>query len=676
MGNYSSGCYVIDSDYNVINVNPPAQKLYPQLEVGKKCHACLMGLDQPCPPCPVANGVKGPTTYTDPIRKISEIVDAVEFDIEGKGRCYGLVFSTVDSEAEFAATLPTSAEELKTLALIKALTINYYDVFSANLVDDSITLYRHDGKHLDASSAYRKITSYSQGIESFITNYVHPEDQDRMREQCSAEYLKKALRATESLSVHYRVVMNGEVRYFFRKIARVGEADSFENIVVGVGCEDDEVRERAQKAALQDNLRKVEHNAWTGLLTREAFFVHGDKLLKAYPERLFDFCILRIENLGSINHQYSRLAGDKSIQLIGRILQTYQKETSCIAYFGDGVFGSLTENTSTGERKSAIFEFRDKILAQSEIKNLTMKWSVYKAIPGNRPLEETFDKIAYAVSTIRSAMNQEYVEFDQEMMERLEWARAVENDFRRALAAGEFVSWYQPKYSAQTREVIGAEALIRWIKPNGEMVSPGKFIPVLENCGLINLLDEEVFRQTCRMQKMLAEEGLPQLPISVNLSRASIFKNDIAMGYAKIAESFGVDPSLVPIEITESAAVRAAMMKDFAGALIERGFVLHMDDFGSGYSSLASLYNIPFDSIKLDKSLVDFIGSQSGERLLKHTIAFAKESGMSVIAEGVETMEQYLFLKVAGCDAIQGYYFSKPVCEAEFLGILRSNLYE
>lgn len=670
MSNNSSGCYVIDSEYNVLHVNAPAKKMYPQLEVGKKCYACLMGLDAPCGPCPVANGVKGPTTYTDPIRNISEIVDAVEMDVDGKGRCYGLVFATVENEAAFAATLPTTAEELKNLALVKALTVDYYDVFSVNISTGDMTLYRHNGKPLSADSIYKQITSYQQGIEDYIRNHVYPEDQAMMREKTTLEYLTSMLESAESIMIHYRVLWQNEIHYFFRKVVRIGDANSFENIVVGVACEDESIREREQMAVLQSNLRKVEYSVSTGLLTKEAFFIHGNRLLKQYPERNFDFCILRIENLGSINHQYGRLAGDKVVQLIGTILQGYRKESSCIAYFGDGMYGSLTESTSTEVRTRDINAFRDNILNCSDIKNLSMKWSLYKDVTRSLSVEEIYEKVAYVISTVRSGIHQEYVEFDQSMLDRLDWDRSVESGFRKALENGEFVAWYQPKYAVHSQEIVGAEALARWVRPNGEIIPPFKFIPVLESTGLIGLLDREIFRQACRMQEEIAASGLREIPISVNLSRASIFKNNIAQDYFRIAESCGVEPKMIPIEITESAAVRAERIREFADSLIEKGFVLHMDDFGAGYSSLASLQTIPFESLKLDKSLVDFIGSRNGENLLKHTISFAKESGMSVVAEGVETMEQYVFLKVAGCDAIQGYYFSKPIPKDEFLRAL------
>lgn len=667
MNNVSSGCYVIDSEYNIVNANQPAREIYPQLQVGKKCYTCLMGLNEPCGLCPVANGRKGPATYTDPIRNISEIVDAVDIELDGVGECHALVFATVDNDASIASTLPTTAEDLKNLALVKALTSDYYDVFSVRLSDGFMTLYRYNGKPLNADSSYREIVSYEQGTEDYIARHVLEEDREKMRQQCRLDVLQAALMHSESVVIHYRVLWQNEIHHFCRKVVRVGDQSTFENIVFGVYCEDEEVANREKQATLKQNLRKVEYSAKTGLLTKEAFFVHGNKLLSDYPDLDFDFCILRLQNLGAINYQYGQHFGDKAVQLVGKVLQSYSTEKNCIAYFGDGIFGSLTETISSEYRKKNIFQFRDQILAQSEIKNLSLKWSLYNAIKRDIPVEAVYEQVIYAVTTVRSTMQQEYVEFDQEMLDRLEWDQFVETGFNKALADGEFEAWYQPKYSVQTKKIVGAEALVRWRRPNGGLVPPGRFIPVLENCGLIRLLDEEIFRQTCALQKTIAERGGKQVPISVNLSRASIFTNDIAQNYAQIAASYGAAPQMVPVEITESAAIRAEMIGEFADSLIHKGFVLHMDDFGSGYSSLASLQAIPFESIKLDKSLVDFIGTKNGESLLRHTIAFAKESNMYVVAEGVETAEQYDFLKTVGCDSIQGFYFSKPISREEFL---------
>ena len=669
----SSGCYVIDKDYTVVSVNETARNIYPQLKVGKKCYTCLLGLDSPCGPCPVAAGKKGPYTYTDPIRNIAETVDAVDVELEGHGPCHAMIFTTVGPLANFAATLPTEATELQNLALIKALTLDYYDVFTVHLDSDRITLYRHNGQSVPSESVYRKIISYKEGIADYIDRYVIKEDKDLMKEMNQLSYIREQLRMSESMTIHYRVRFKDELHHYYRRIVRIGAADSFEDIVVGVACEDEMVERQKQSQTLQQNLQEVECDSRTGLYTKEAFLIRGEELLRRYPKLDFDFCISRIENLGMINHQYGRAAGDYCLELMGRELKMYDDEHTCLTYLGDGTFASFTLNEPDHIRKAKVNAFRDKMLEKSRIKSLSLKWAIYIAPRREQSVEEIIDKTLYALATIRTNSHEDYVEYDQSMIDRMEWETWLANNFTDILKRQEFVAWYQPKYAIRTGKIVGAEALVRWVNKDGQIIAPSEFIPVLENHGLIHLLDAFVFEQVCRFKQELKALGFGEIPISVNLSRASMFEEHIAEDYAGIAGTYGVSPRQLPIEITESAAVRALSITKFADEFIERDFPLHMDDFGSGYSSLASLQVIPFDCIKLDKTLVDYIGRENSENLLKHTIAFAKESGKSVVAEGVENYEQYMFLKIAGCDMIQGYYFSRPVEKDVFIEMLKES---
>jgi EAL domain-containing protein (putative c-di-GMP-specific phosphodiesterase class I) len=226
--------------------------------------------------------------------------------------------------------------------------------------------------------------------------------------------------------------------------------------------------------------------------------------------------------------------------------------------------------------------------------------------------------------------------------------------------------WYQPKYDPGTGAVVGAEALVRWRNSDGSLISPGTFIPLFERNGMIRHLDEYVFRAVCMQQVRWQQQGCRIFPISVNLSRASLYFQNVVERYRKIAKEIGIDPAYVPIEITETAALDDKEIRRLADHIYEAGFPLHMDDFGSGYSSFATLNIMHFDTLKLDKSLIDYIGNYSGDRLLEHTIALAKELGMHVTAEGVENREQVVFLQELNCDSIQGFYFSKPLPMEEF----------
>ena len=427
----SSGCYVIDRDFNLVSMNASAREIYPQLKIGEKCYKCLMELNEPCGPCPVVNKKMGPRIYLDPIRNIAETVDAVEVEIDGcEGPCHALVFSTVGNASSFAATLPKTAEELKNLALIKALTVDFQDVFSVNIGTGKISLYRHDSKPVEEGSPFRNIVQYDQEVKKYADRYVCDDDKEQFLEKTALDYVREKLKTAESYKIYYRVKLNGETHYYFRKFARAGQPDSFENIIIGVSCNDKEELEKRSRLELEKNLSMVEKDISTGLYTKEAFLMRSPRLFAKYPEMGFDYGILKIENLGSINHQYGRAAGDRIISLIGELLGKRAISTNCIAYLGDGTFASFTENTPTDIRKSAIYEFRDEIFERSELKNLSLKWSLYVDVDKNLSVEEISEKAQYALSAIRANVHEDYVEFDQIMIDRMDWEDKVEKTLK------------------------------------------------------------------------------------------------------------------------------------------------------------------------------------------------------------------------------------------------------
>lgn len=251
--------------------------------------------------------------------------------------------------------------------------------------------------------------------------------------------------------------------------------------------------------------------------------------------------------------------------------------------------------------------------------------------------------------------------------------KEIADNFSNALKTRQFEVWYQPKYTPLTKELTGAEALVRWRKPDGSLFSPGKFIPVFEKNGMIRQLDEYVFRTVCEQQKIWIEELGQVVPVSVNLSRASMYYDGLVERYAEIAMQSGTPPQLVPIEITESATIDNAKIKVLAEAFYNAGFPLYIDDFGSGYSSLSTLNMMRFDTLKLDKSLIDYIGEFGGDRLIRHTIALAKDLGLHVTAEGVENEIQAEFLRDVECDNIQGFVYARPMPTDNFVECLKAD---
>ena len=207
---------------------------------------------------------------------------------------------------------------------------------------------------------------------------------------------------------------------------------------------------------------------------------------------------------------------------------------------------------------------------------------------------------------------------------------------------------------------------MRWRRADGALIPPLKFIPLFERNGNIIRLDEYVFRAVCRQQKEWQKQGQKMLPVSVNISRVSLYYSSVVEKYESIIRSFDLDSKYIQLEITESATIDNNEIFNLLEQFHTAGFKILLDDFGSGYSSLAALNRMHFDTIKLDKSLVDYIGDDNGEKLLNSITKLAQSFGMGITAEGVETVEQLMFLCNLDCDDIQGYYFSRPLPVKEY----------
>ena len=248
----------------------------------------------------------------------------------------------------------------------------------------------------------------------------------------------------------------------------------------------------------------------------------------------------------------------------------------------------------------------------------------------------------------------------------------IEAEFAQAIQNDEFQVWYQPKYALDTGRIVGAEALVRWKKSDGQMVSPGNFIPVFEQNGQIIRLDEHVINLVCKDIKEMKAEGFPVVPISVNLSRLHLHHPGIVHQMDRLAREYNIVQGELAIEITESAMLDANdSLNSLIDQLHERGYRVDMDDYGSGVSSIGSLASLPFDTIKMDKSFVDHIGDERMNVVIRSTIQMALELDLEIVAEGIETKEQADFLRENHCTVGQGYYFSRPLEKSHYKDELR-----
>ncbi|MGN0995555.1 MAG: response regulator [Candidatus Ventricola sp.] len=241
MSEHSSGYYSIDAEYTIIGFNDTARQIYPNLKLGEKCYRALMGLDAPCPPCPVAGGIHGPKTYLDPIRHIYETVDAVDTVHPDGSRGHALVFSTVAEGARLSSAIPTGEGSLRLLGALNLLSVKYRTVFGVSMQSRRISVFRDDELFGSSDDGLRDSMGYDEVLELIVTRYIHPEERAAVREQLSLESVRRRLDSAASFKVHLRVLLGEAVHYYYLLIARNGEADSFEDIVVAVACEDDDI---------------------------------------------------------------------------------------------------------------------------------------------------------------------------------------------------------------------------------------------------------------------------------------------------------------------------------------------------------------------------------------------------------------------------------------------------
>ena len=250
--------------------------------------------------------------------------------------------------------------------------------------------------------------------------------------------------------------------------------------------------------------------------------------------------------------------------------------------------------------------------------------------------------------------------------------QTLENAMEGALQSEEFLVYLQPKIRLSDGRAVGAEALVRWKSEEYGLIPPDEFIPLFEKNGFITKLDQFVWDRACAALQSWDEKGYPAISVSVNVSRADIYNADIADILIKTVRKYRLPPSRLHLEITESAYTEnPKQIIDTVGRLRELGFVIEMDDFGSGYSSLNMLNQMPLDVLKLDMKFIQVETAKPvNQGILRFIMGLARWMNLSVVAEGVETREQLVRLREIGCDYVQGYYFAKPMPCGEFEALL------
>ena len=308
--------------------------------------------------------------------------------------------------------------------------------------------------------------------------------------------------------------------------------------------------------------------------------------------------------------------------------------------------------------------------------HVRVRMGVYAEVDRIVDMERRFDRAKQAADTVRNSFSHAVGMYDDSMREKELFAEQLLDDFYTAIREKQFKIHYQPKFDIRPAEPIlnSAEALVRWQHPKLGMISPGVFIPLFEDNGLIRELDCYVWQEATAQIRRWKETLGRVIPVSVNVSRIDLYDPKLLDTLEGIAENENLMGGELLLEITESAYTEdSEQIIRVVSALRERGFFVEMDDFGTGYSSLNMITTLPIDALKLDMQMIRTAFKDGKDtRLLEAVIGLAQSLGLPTIAEGVETAEQMFTLKAMGCDIVQGYYFSKPLPAEEFESYVRN----
>ena len=412
----------------------------------------------------------------------------------------------------------------------------------------------------------------------------------------------------------------------------------------------------------------LERNEMTGLLKKRSFISEAERLLQTQDDKNWCLVSIDIENFKLFNEWYGHNEGDLLMVQIGAaLLQAGERTGGTAGYFGQDDFCLLAPFDM--ELIGTLYDdIASLVSSRGGNVGFLPAFGVCKVEKGY-PTLDLLDRSFLAAQVAKSGYRNRVRIFEKSMYLRTDEEYHVITKFFQALSQHEVVFYLQPQCRASSGKIVGAEALARWIKPDGTVIPPDEFIPILEKRGLISDLDMYIWEEVCRWQRGWIDSGHTPLPVSINVSVADILHTDLPKYFENLTDRYSLERKLIKIEITESSYIsNTTLVRDTVHSLREKGFTVLMDDFGSGYSTLNMLKNLNIDIIKLDAQFLrmDESNEERSIRILESVTNMTKTIGVPIIAEGVETEKQKDFLLDLGCRYIQGYYFYKPMPAADY----------
>ena len=433
-----------------------------------------------------------------------------------------------------------------------------------------------------------------------------------------------------------------------------------------------DLQRREQEAQIR---HQAYHDALTGLPNRASFVDHLEAAMRRAKrgQAPLGLLFIDLDQFKRVNDSLGHDAGDRLLCVVAKRIKACVREADSIYRMGGDEFIVLLEDARSAEEMALVAQRTIEAISepvQLHHHEVAVSASIGIAVyPQDEAVAERLLKSAdTAMYRAKELGRSRYAFFAREMNERVETQMLMEAALRHALKTESFVLYYQPRVSAATGRTVGAEALIRWPHPKWGLVEPARFVPLLEETGLIVPVGAWVLREACRQTKAWHDRGLSGLHISVNLSSRQFRADTLPEMVSEALRWSGLEPRFLELELTESLLVdNVEHAMQMMGRLKAIGVALSIDDFGTGYSSLGYIKNFPLDSLKIDRSFVRDVATSPKDTAIVDTIsALARSLGIGLVAEGVEERWQADFLRTRHCTELQGYYFGRPVAADAF----------
>lgn len=418
----------------------------------------------------------------------------------------------------------------------------------------------------------------------------------------------------------------------------------------------------------------------TGAANRKKFKLAAADLLKASKTH-YAFAIMDIDKFKVLNDTLGYACGDKLLIYIADVLRANIRNNETFGRCDSDEFYMLLQYSDEADIQTRI----ERIFSQVDVRfksgmdsayNLVLCVGIYVIADSTEEVNVITDRAKHAQLLAKGHLISSISFYSEKIHEKILQEKIIENRMHDALSKGEFMLYLQPKYQLSDETICGAEALVRWNTGGSLILYPDQFIPVFEKNGFVTKLDMYMLEMSCAFIKKWLDAGVAPIPISINFSRLHLQNENFVEDISAIVDKYQIPPNLIEVELTESTMLNNERdLINVLSQLHEHGFTLSMDDFGSGYSSLGLLKNLPVDTVKLDRTFfTQYNDLARAKTVISNMILMAKELGIFTVAEGVETKEHIDLLYGLGCDIVQGYYFAKPMPAVDLNALMKEEL--